>query len=213
MPGPKSVSNMGGLEIKKSFNIAAAAMVLSLLTAGIAEAATYIATRTVGDGTIDLSITTDGTIGVLRDENILDWTFVLNKGGLTDTAYGPAGGAANSVFTISGSGFSATATDLTFDFSMGFTRVVVQRPTNSTGSLWCLMGTFPNCYSGQAGEGLRVGYLNSNLSTQRYSGVQSIASISSAVPEPATWAMMIIGFGAVGSMVRASRRQGVLAVN
>ena len=28
-----------------------------------------------------------------------------------------------------------------------------------------------------------------------------------AVPEPATWAMMIIGFGAVGSMVRTSRRR------
>ena len=27
------------------------------------------------------------------------------------------------------------------------------------------------------------------------------------VPEPATWAMMIIGFGAAGSMVRASRRR------
>lgn len=28
-----------------------------------------------------------------------------------------------------------------------------------------------------------------------------------AVPEPATWAMMIVGFGAVGSMVRTSRRR------
>ena len=31
--------------------------------------------------------------------------------------------------------------------------------------------------------------------------------VLSAVPEPATWAMMIIGFGAVGSMVRTSRRR------
>ena len=29
----------------------------------------------------------------------------------------------------------------------------------------------------------------------------------SAVPEPATWGMMIIGFGAVGSLLRASRRR------
>ena len=34
--------------------------------------------------------------------------------------------------------------------------------------------------------------------------------IGAAVPEPATWAMMIIGFGAVGSMVRTSRRRNVL---
>lgn len=36
----------------------------------------------------------------------------------------------------------------------------------------------------------------------------SIASI----PEPATWAMMIIGFGAVGSMIRASRRRSTFSV-
>ena len=181
------------------------AATLSLLTAGFADAATYIATRTVGDGTINLSITTDGTIGVLRDANILDWTFVLTKGGLTDTAYGPLSGA-NSTFTISGDAFSATATDLTFDFSTAFTRVVLQRPHVASGSLWCLMGTFPNCYSGRAGEGLRVGRLNTNMSDQSYTGVQTIASLS-AVPEPATWAMMIIGFGAVGSLVRAHRRR------
>ena len=35
--------------------------------------------------------------------------------------------------------------------------------------------------------------------------------LSSAVPEPATWAMMIIGFGAVGSMVRTSRRRQAYA--
>ncbi|WP_309643293.1 PEPxxWA-CTERM sorting domain-containing protein [Phenylobacterium sp.] len=33
----------------------------------------------------------------------------------------------------------------------------------------------------------------------------------SAVPEPATWAMMIIGFGAVGGMVRNQRRRQTLA--
>ena len=34
----------------------------------------------------------------------------------------------------------------------------------------------------------------------------------SAVPEPATWAMMIIGFGAAGSMVRTSRRRSAFSV-
>lgn len=35
------------------------------------------------------------------------------------------------------------------------------------------------------------------------------ADIASGVPEPATWAMMIIGFGGVGYAVRRSRRQGL----
>ena len=33
--------------------------------------------------------------------------------------------------------------------------------------------------------------------------------ISTAVPEPGTWAMMIVGFGLVGSMVRSVRRGGL----
>ena len=32
------------------------------------------------------------------------------------------------------------------------------------------------------------------------------------VPEPATWAMMIMGFGAAGTAIRARRRQGALAI-
>ena len=36
--------------------------------------------------------------------------------------------------------------------------------------------------------------------------------VLSAVREPATWAMMIIGFGAVGTMVRTSRRRNAFSV-
>jgi hypothetical protein len=32
-------------------------------------------------------------------------------------------------------------------------------------------------------------------------------AISSAVPEPATWAMMLLGFGATGAMLRSDRRR------
>ena len=39
----------------------------------------------------------------------------------------------------------------------------------------------------------------------------TVDGVSSAVPEPATWAMMIIGFGAVGSMVRSSRRRNAFS--
>ena len=41
----------------------------------------------------------------------------------------------------------------------------------------------------------------------------SLDGLSSAVPEPSTWAMMLLGFFGLGSMVRASRRKeaGVLA--
>ncbi|MDP1598097.1 MAG: DUF642 domain-containing protein [Phenylobacterium sp.] len=37
-------------------------------------------------------------------------------------------------------------------------------------------------------------------------------SVMAAVPEPATWAMMIIGFGVAGSMVRTARRRDALSL-
>ncbi|MES3029084.1 MAG: PEPxxWA-CTERM sorting domain-containing protein [Pseudomonadota bacterium] len=59
---------------------------------------------------------------------------------------------------------------------------------------------------GQTGYGM--GY-NFPWSAQGYT--LATFALSSAVPEPATWAMMIIGFGAVGSMVRASRRRNAFS--
>lgn len=41
--------------------------------------------------------------------------------------------------------------------------------------------------------------------------VSMITTVGSTVPEPSTWAMMIIGFGAVGTMVRSSRRRTTFA--
>jgi hypothetical protein len=41
----------------------------------------------------------------------------------------------------------------------------------------------------------------------------SIAQINSAVPEPATWAMMIGGFGMVGGAMRSARRKQKIVVS
>lgn len=43
------------------------------------------------------------------------------------------------------------------------------------------------------------------------SAVGEVVTNTAAVPEPATWAMMIIGFGAIGSTLRSARRRAVLA--
>jgi hypothetical protein len=46
-------------------------------------------------------------------------------------------------------------------------------------------------------------------STSRSFEFDNLAGIS--VPEPASWALMIMGFGAAGAMLRGKRRQGVTA--
>jgi hypothetical protein len=42
-------------------------------------------------------------------------------------------------------------------------------------------------------------------------GVLSVQDPPSGVPEPASWAMMLVGFGGVGAMLRGARKQAVSA--
>jgi hypothetical protein len=42
----------------------------ALLAASAADATTYVASRAVGDGSLNLSITTDGALGVLTESDI-----------------------------------------------------------------------------------------------------------------------------------------------
>ena len=49
-----------------------------------------------------------------------------------------------------------------------------------------------------------------NTGDGAYSGTLTFAAVSS-VPEPATWAMMLLGFGAMGVSVRRRRRTTTLA--
>jgi Domain of unknown function (DUF4394)/PEP-CTERM motif len=69
-----------------------------------------------------------------------------------------------------------------------------------------IVGTANNTFV-QAGNTL----YSINLSTGALSTIgntdRTLFGLSAAVPEPATWAMMIIGFGAVGAAARSSRRK------
>ena len=60
-------------------------------------------------------------------------------------------------------------------------------------------------YNG-ANEVLYSGNLDSRAERLSFVTFDDPISAGGGVPEPATWAMMILGFGAVGSMVRTRRR-------
>ena len=197
--------------MKQAFRAVIAAAVLSTSATAFssAQAATYIGSRTIGTGSVNISITTDGTIGAIDDGNIvsyvidlvnLDGTFTLNE--------------ANSGTLITG-GLSATATDLLFDFGFsGF--ALFQAPGPGSGdTFYCLQGITP-CYTPVDVPGEAVEATTDYIyPTAPQSGVQVIASLAGtgAVPEPATWAMMILGLGAVGGAMRSARRRQKLTVS
>ena len=66
-----------------------------LCVASSASAITYVADRAVGPGFVSLSITTDDTLGVLSESNIVDWSVLLDDGSAAVLLEGP-GGANNS---------------------------------------------------------------------------------------------------------------------
>lgn len=72
------------------------------------------------------------------------------------------------------------------------------------------------CFSdsdGVQGYGVTPGFsLHGGAFTGAYELNVSLQAPGSAVPEPATWAMMLIGFGAVGASMRQQKRREALAV-
>jgi hypothetical protein len=58
--------------------------------------------------------------------------------------------------------------------------------------------------------GLNEGITGFSLSSSRNSAEIDNLAVGSAVPEPTTWAMMLVGFGAVGFAMRRGRRTKAL---
>ncbi|MFN9848121.1 MAG: PEPxxWA-CTERM sorting domain-containing protein [Alphaproteobacteria bacterium] len=111
--------------------------------------------------------------------------------------------------------FTAPVTS-TYSYS-GFFRLLDIRPTGvnvSVGSGPATLLTGPlGTQSGFSGQvALSAGDtfdFRVNRATNYYNDSTGLSASITAVPEPATWAMMIIGFGAAGSMIR--RRRAVVA--
>ena len=76
---------------------------------------TYDVGLTVGTGSVNGYIETDGTIGAISDGNIVDYNLILNNGSTTFDLTGPLSGD-NSAVDINQSDLTATATQLLFNF-------------------------------------------------------------------------------------------------
>jgi len=160
---------------------------------------TYVVNTAVGPGGVTGSIKTDGSTNI-GNANILDWNLVISNGTGSFNLLGPLSGS-NSQVGVSGVGFTATPTNLSFDYgSNGW--VILQAPVLFSGfDFWCMQGA-ASC-SGTAGTGNVVNAGGSNI-FEALSGSQVIAT---AVPEAETYAMLAAVLGIVGLMARRRKPQ------
>jgi hypothetical protein len=171
--------------------------VLSLISP--ASATLYNVDITSGSNSIVGSITTDSATGSLGTGNITDWSLLISVSGSSFDLLGPVSGN-NSQVVVYGSAFTATGTGLFYDFSSsgpGFSAVDFQNPGIGSGiNYFCLNGAAGNCSGNPSAIGINA---NGNGSFIPESGNVQIGAVG-AVPEPSTWAMMILGFAGIGFM-------------
>ena len=189
-----------------------AASAFAAMLAGLtapADATRYLGTRSVGSGTVDLSIDTDGKTGTLAATDIVAWTITLHDQSavfpLRTLTNDGAGGSLRSFVVVGGSALTATSTGLNFTYGLGdleFDARSTIRPFYQIVSGMCATGAF-----GDAGacEQFDIGsdYYSSHAQYALHAPTGTIViGTAAAVPEPATWWLMVAGFGLVGGLVR-----------
>jgi hypothetical protein len=160
------------------------------------------------------TITTDGTIGDLTTANITGWNLTVFGSNAVTTTLVSGNGTA---LRVGGNALEATATELLFDFSDTNSAylIVGRTPLFQGGSYFCASGT-PGYQDGvptAEGEapcfaGISAVPISFSDPSTRLSGaiadVRVLGTVA-AVPEPASWLMMISGFGLIGAGMRRRR--------
>ena len=195
---------MGNLLMKSSFFASALALTVAggLLASTAASAITYSGSFSAsnflrGSGSLkgDYTITTDGTLGTLSAGNYTGYTLSLNYNNVIRNSSG------NAVYAGYGTGGSATASALSFDFGT-FQNGIVFFDGNDA---LCFVAAGLSCVGEPTPASLLYSApIGANGYLPRSGGVEVIAT-SGAVPEPASWAMLIAGFGLVGAAARRKK--------
>jgi hypothetical protein len=178
--------------------VKAAAIVASVFVFCMATAANsaviYNVDRAIGAGSINGFIETDGTVGVLNRQHILRWSLTLTSANLRNGPVDTISDSSGSV-TIVGTAFTATATDLFFDFDAGSLNIAIF--VGNSGNLWCMDAG--GC--GTLGPGDLMGVNSVGELAEKSSPVGNVIVASTAesgptvLPEPSTVAFFLIAAG------------------
>jgi hypothetical protein len=198
------------------FIAAASTLVLGLLGSAASSATTYQLDFS-NDGSITGTITTDGKIGTLLPTDIQSWSFSQTF------RVGPpsmSSSEASASLTLTGSGFTADANGLYFNFGGTDASFVVFANSNwkppfppSSAALFGLSLQFCDTVSFCTNQNNATNHshvmmvaftpgFGATSGGPDYSNFQvvEIAAAVPAVPEPSTWAMLLIGFAGLGFM-------------
>ena len=126
---------------------------------------------------------------------------------ISDIALGTAANPLSSPFISFGG-----ASNIVFNFSnAALTRSVLGTSVTITG-----LGTFTNGVAADATSGmftLATSSQNGMSSDVNFTFTSNLSSLESAVPEPATWAMMLVGVGMMGFAMRRRKKNVTTTVS
>jgi hypothetical protein len=166
--------------------------VMLVSAAATSATITYRVDRTVGVGSVVGTITTDGLTGTLDpNSDFVAWNLLLTGvGGVTDRITDLDTGA---VAWGYGPDVSATSRYLYFDFSGPYGYMVFQDGFESGTHYYCDASAVSACAAGESV--VPQSYLDPSFVNVAQSGNQIIGTV---VPERSTWALMLMGFAALG---------------
>ena len=178
---------------------------LAALAASSAGAVTYAVNQTIGGGSVTGTITTDGATGVLSAADITAWTLDLNGVGASFSIDNT-----NSFIDLVGGDVTATASDLFFDYSGGDDGFLLfQQVLFSGAHYYCDATSSGTCFQGATVTPQTIFDPSAQHVAER--GKQIIGTAAGGVPEPASWALMIVGLGSLGAVLRGRRSGARLA--
>lgn len=159
---------------------------------------TYNVNQTIGLGSVVGTIQTNGTIGDLSQSDILGFMLTVTGPGASVQL-----SEIDSIVREDGNNLSATASDLLFDFSGAPGLLLFQKDQFGTGmKYFCNASVTGTCFQGASA--IPESFNSISAQVEARAGRQIIASVG-MVPEPGTWAMMLLGFGMISAGMRYRR--------